>query len=93
MTNAELNERISKMRELEAQSAMLKQQAEEIKSQLKAELDERKADSVNTGLHKIYYTAYERASVNTTKLKAAGLYDRYKEMTTVLRFQVTDVTG
>lgn len=91
MTNAELNERINKMRELEAQAAILKKQAEVIKDELKAELDDRKVDSVDTGSHRIFYTAFERASVNTTKLKAAGLYNRYKEVSTVLRFQVTDV--
>jgi predicted phage-related endonuclease len=91
MTNAELNERINKMRELEAQAAILKKQAEVIKDELKAELDDRKADSVDTGSHKIFYTAYEKASVDTSKLKAAGLYDFYKKVSTVLRFQVTDV--
>jgi len=91
MTNAEMNQRIKELKELEELAAELKQEAEAIRGELKAELDTRKADSVDTGLHRVFYNCYERRNVDTEKLKKEGLYDKFSKLSTVIQFKITDV--
>ena len=86
-----MKNRIEELRKIEAQAAALKEAAESIRNTLKAELDTRKEDSVDTGLHRVFYNCYEKKSVDANKLKAAGLYDLYSKASTVIQFKVTDV--
>ena len=91
MTNKTLNKRVAELRSLEAQIADLTKQAENVKAALKKELDAQKVDSIDTGLHRIFYYAYEKKSVDTAKLKASNLYDAFSKVQTVTQFKITDV--
>lgn len=90
MTNEMMNAKIDELRALEAQIAEINKQVEAIKTQLKGELDSRQVDSVNTEKHNIFYSCYEKAGVDTAKLKAAGLYDEYSKKSTIIQFKITD---
>ena len=91
MDNNKINERISDLYRIEKEAAELKARADAIRDELKAELDRRKEDSVDTGLHKVFYNCYEKSSVDTAKLKAAGLYNEYAKKSVVIQFRITDV--
>ena len=90
MTNKMMNNRIDKIRALEAQASEINKQIEALKNELKAELDNSKVDSISTGLHNIFYLVYERAQVDSAKLKEDGLYDKYCKKATVCSFKITD---
>lgn len=75
-------------REILAEIKALQEQADAIKSELIAEMDNRQADAVTAGAFTIRYTAYESSRVNTAQLKAAGLYEQYSSKQTALRFSV-----
>lgn len=90
MTNAELNKKVEQMQNLEAAVKLIQSQIDNIKEELKAELDSRKVDSVNTDLYNIFYNMYEKTTVDTTKLKDSGLYEEYSKKSVVLQFKVTD---
>ena len=91
MTNQEMNAKVEEIRRLEAQAEQVKQQVDALKDQLKAELDSRKVDNINTGLFNIIYKAYSQKRVDNDKLKAAGLYNEYLKESTYLKFQINDV--
>lgn len=91
MTNIEINNKIAELRKIEEQAAALKKSADAIRDELKSELDNRKADSVNTGTHKVFWFCYEKGGVDTQKLKDAGLYDLYSKKSVVSQFKITDV--
>lgn len=91
MDNTTINTMIKELRVLEMAATDLNKQADEIKSRLKAELDERRVDSIDTGKHKVFYTAYEKSSVDSAKLKKEGLYDKFLKTSTILQFRITDV--
>ena len=67
MTDAMINEKIEQLRKLEEQAADLKAAADEIREGLKAELDTRKVDSVNTGSHNVFWFCYEKSGIDTDK--------------------------
>lgn len=91
MTNEIINQKIKALKDLEAEAATLKASIDAIKDELKAELDSRQVDSVDTGIHRVFYNMYEKKGVDTKKLKAAGLYDEYSSVSTVIQFRITDV--
>ena len=90
MTNEMINQKIAQLRALEEAAASLKNQIEGIKDELKAELDARQEDSINTVQHNIFYNCYEKESVDTAKLKASGLYSEYSKKSVVIQFKITD---
>ena len=90
LDNNSLNSKIAQLRALEAQMSALSKEAELIKSELKSELDTCKVDSIDTGIHKIFYTVYQKVSVDTTKLKEAGLYETYSKPSLITQFKITD---
>ena len=90
MTKDLLNAKIAQLRALEAQMKALSKQADAIKDSLKAELDELKVDSIDTGIHKIFYQVYEKASVDVDKLKEAGIYLDYLKPSLITQFKITD---
>lgn len=92
MTNIEINEKIDQIRKIEAQAAALKETLDSLKDELKAELDSKKVDSIDTGIHKVFYNCYDKTSVDTDKLKKSGLYDLYSKKSTVIQFRITDVS-
>lgn len=91
MNNENMNAIIAEIQERQAKAAALKKEIEALQDQLKAELDSRKVDSVDTGIHRVFYQVIEQRRVDSDKLKKAGLYDVYSKLTTQLRFQITDV--
>ena len=91
MTDKMIDKKIKALRELEEQAAKLKAQADAIRDELKAELDARQLDSVDTGVHRVFWFCYEKAGVDTQKLKNAGLYDTYSKKSVVNQFKITDV--
>lgn len=90
MTNEIINQKIAQLRALEEAAATLNKQIEAIKNELKSELDSRQVDSINTEMHNVFYHCYEKAGVDTAKLKAAGLYDDYAKKSTIIQFKITD---
>lgn len=93
MTNEMINAKITQIELLEAQIKELKAIVDSTKADLKAELDDRKVDMVDTGIYHIFYEAYDKKSIDTKKLKDAGLYDPYSKTTTSIMFKITAVTN
>lgn len=91
MTNEQMNAKITQIELLESQIKELKAIVEATKSDLKAELDDRKVDMIDTGSYHIFYELYDKKSVDTKKLKEAGLYDEYAKITTSTMFKITVV--
>jgi len=91
MTDTQIDAKVTEIELLEAQIKELKALADSAKADLKAELDERKVDMVDTGLHRVFYEAYEKSTVDTKALKADGLYEQYSKKSTNLMFKITDV--
>lgn len=92
MNNTQIDAKVTEIELLEAQIKELKALADSAKADLKAELDERKVDMVDTGIHRIFYEAYTKRTVDTKALKAAGLYDEYSKEQTNIMFKITSVT-
>lgn len=93
MNNTQINAKVTQIELLEAQIKELKALADASKAELKAELDERKADMLDTGIYHIFYEAYEKKTVDTKALKADGLYEKYSKASTNLMFKITAVTN
>ena len=67
----------------------LKKQKGAIKTELIAEMDARQAEKVVTATHTISYIIFDKTTVDTEKLRAAGLYDLYSKTKAETRFTVT----
>ena len=93
MTNVQIDAKIMEIELLEAKIKELKAIADAAKADLKSELDERKVDAVDTGIHRVFYEAYTKKVVDTKALKAAGLYEEYSKEQTNLLFKITSVTN
>lgn len=91
MTRQEMNQKIDQLRKMEAQVAILKGSIDTIKDELKAELDARNENSIDTGIHRVFYNCYERSNIDSKKLKEAGLYDLYSTKSAVIQFKITDI--
>lgn len=89
MTIEQMEERIKELEAIESEAAKLKEAADAIKEELKAELDRRKEDCVETFAHKVFYNCYVQNRVDSAKLKKAGLYDQFSKESTVLQFRIT----
>lgn len=92
MTNVQIDAKITEIEVLEAQIKELKAIVDSAKSDLKAELDELKVDSIDTGIHRVFYEAYEKKVVDTKALKADGLYEKYSKSQVNTMFKITSVT-
>ena len=93
MTNLQIDAKITEIELLEAQIKELKAIADSAKSELKAELDVRKVDSVDTGIHRVFYEVYEKSTVDTKALKEDGLYEKYSKKSCNTMFKITSVTN
>lgn len=93
MNNTEINARVTEIELLEAQIKELKALADARKAELKAELDDRKVDVIDTGIHHIFYEAYTKNVVDTKALKADGMYDKYSKQQTNIMFRITSITN
>lgn len=90
MTNAELNVKIAEMNALKEEMDKLDAQVEAIKGQLKAELDSKKVDDINTGAWIIRYQLISSNKFDTTACKKAepDLYNKYLKNSVTTRFTV-----
>lgn len=93
MTNTQIDAKITAIEIIEAQIKELKALADAARTELKAELDDRKVDSVDTGIHKVFYEAYTKKVVDTKALKADGMYDKYSKEQTNIMFKITSVNS
>lgn len=93
MTNTQIDARITEIELIEAQIKELKAIADSAKAELKAELDTLKVDCIDTGIHRVFYEAYEKKVVDTKALKADGLYDKYSKSQINTMFKITSVTN
>lgn len=93
MTTTQINAKITEIELLEAQIKELKALADSAKAEIKAELDAQNVDSIDTGIHRVFYEAYEKRVVDTKSLKADGLYEKYSKTQTNLMFKITSVTN
>ena len=93
MTNNQINAKVTEIELLEAQIKELKALADSAKADLKAELDDRKVDSIDTGIHRVFYECYEKKVIDTKALKAAGLYEQYTKPQTNIMFKITSVSN
>lgn len=91
LNNNQINAKITQIQILEAQIKELKAIVDNTKSELKADLDERKVDMIDTGIYRVFYEAYEKSGVDTKALKADGLYEKYSKKSTNLMFKITAV--
>ena len=91
MTNKQIDNRIKRLNELEAQAAEIKKQVDKIKDQLKEELVVQDKEAIDTGVHRIFWTSYTKNIVDNQKLKDAGLYNQYLKAQTVNQFKITNV--
>ncbi len=89
LTNTIINQKIAEIENLQAKAAEIQELVDNLKAELKAELDERKVDSIDTGSHNVFYSVYEKLGVDTAKLKAAGLYDTYSKKSVITSFKIT----
>lgn len=92
MNNNQINAKVTEIELLEAQIKELKALADSAKAELKAELDDRKVDCIDTGIHKVFYECYEKKVVDTKALKADGLYEQYSKAQINTMFKITSVT-
>ena len=93
MNNLQIDAKVTEIELLEAQIKELKALADSAKADLKAELDERKVDVVDTGIHRVFYEAYTKRVVDTKALKADGMYDKYSKEQTNVMFKITSITN
>ena len=89
LTIDNINDKIAEIERIQLEATKLQELAENLKNELKAELDERKVDKLDTGSHNIFYSCYEQSRVDATKLKAAGLYEEYSKKSLVTSFKIT----
>lgn len=93
MTNNIIDYKISEINRLEAELKEKKALIDALKTDIKNEMDERKVDCIDTGLNKVFYEAYEKKTVDTKALKAAGLYDQYSKTQINVMFKISSVTN
>lgn len=92
MTNVQIDAKVTEIELLEAQIKELKALADSAKADLKAELDERKVDAVDTGIHRVFYEVYTKRVVDTKALKSDGMYEKYSKEQINTMFKITSVT-
>jgi len=88
MSINELSTSARTYRELQAEIRALQEQADAVKQAIIAEMDARKAESVQAGEYTIRYAAYQTTRIDTARIKADGLYAQYSASSTALRFTV-----
>ena len=91
MTNVELVAKCHDREELKMRIKLLEEQVSAIDTELKAELDERKVDVVETGVYNIFYKLQQKNSFDSKKFKADNeeLYNQYVKQSVNTLFTVT----
>lgn len=90
MTTAMINSQINELNELEAMLEELKAEADTIKDTLKAEMDDRGVEELDTGIHVIRYTSVLSQRFDTTSFKKdyKEVYKHYLKQITSKRFSI-----
>ena len=90
MTNKQLDNRVKKLRAIEAQQKELEAQAEAIRSELKADLEERGEDEHDTGSFVIRWKEIISRRLDGKALKAAlpDVFAAYSRESTSRRFTI-----
>ena len=90
MTNTELTTQIKELNELEALLEEVKAEAEAIKDTLKAEMDYRGVEELDTGTYIIRYTNVLSQRFNTTQFKKdyEQIYTLYLKQVASKRFSI-----
>lgn len=91
MNTDDINARIEAIFALEKEAELLRQQADALRAELKKELDNRKVDSLNTGMYNLVYKCYEKRSVDVARLKEWNLYDDFSKTSTVIQFRINRI--
>ena len=91
MTDKQIDKKVDEINELQRKASELKDQIEALKDQLRKECDKRQVDSIETKFHKVSYTCFEQRRVDSEKLKADGIYDKYSKVGTQFRLTLSDL--
>lgn len=96
MTNAQMDSKVFEINMLEAQIKELKALADARKAELKAELDERQEDMIDTGINRIWYKLVEKNTLDTKKAKdeltKVGKLNDCMKSSVEVRFTITHKT-
>lgn len=88
MTNIILHDKAMQYKLLKAQQKDIEAMLESLRKDMVAEMDARKVEKLDIDGFSIRYNIYSKKGVDTDKLKADGLYDKYIKETTYTRFEV-----
>lgn len=90
MSTIDMTASIRQLKELEALIKEAQQEAETIKDQLKAEMQQRNAEEMTVDVYTVRYKTVTSRRLDSKKLKAdhADLYSAYTTETTSCRFSV-----
>ncbi len=90
MSTIDIAAKVRSLKELEALIAEAQAEAEGIKDELKAELEQRNTDELDVDIFKIRYKAVKSSRFDSTAFKAThkDLYEQYTKQTEYRRFSV-----
>lgn len=90
MTAKQMDNRVKKLQKLESQIAALTEQAEEIKAELKQELESMEQEEVQTSKFRIRwkYVIGTRFDSKALKSELPDVYERFTRLTSCRRFSV-----
>lgn len=91
MDNLQMDERLAQLRRCRHAMDALKKESEAIETEVKAELEARGVEQVETPHYKVSWRAVTSTRLDTKALKAERpeIYARYASETTARRFTVT----
>ena len=91
MDNLQMDEKLARLRRCRREMDTLKQEAEASETEVKAELEARGVEQVETAHYKVSWKAVSSTRLDTKALKAERpeLYQRYAVSSTTKRFSVT----
>ena len=90
MTNKMIDNRVMKLRKLEEQQRTLEQEAEQIRAELKAELEALEVEGLATEHYTIRWREIisARLDSNKVKLELPDIYERFTKNSTSKRFTI-----
>lgn len=88
MTDRQLNNRMKKLQELDAQIKQLTELADALKDEIKADLEEKNENEHNTGSFVIRWKLIQQRKLDNTALKQdlPDVYEKYSKDSSYMRF-------
>lgn len=88
LTESDINEKVARLKALEAQIKALETECETIKDALKADMTEKGVEELVTGAHIVRWKTFTQSRLDTTAFKKAqpAIYNAYLKQTTSRRF-------